>query len=41
MDFEKTVSVKVESCADILPKDCVAYSEWMDYTIPPGGRRPL
>lgn len=41
MDFEKTVSVKVESCADILPKDCVAYSEWMDYTIPPGAPSPV
>lgn len=41
MDFEKTISVKVESCADFSPKDCVAYSKWMDYTIPPGGRHPL
>ncbi|KAK2566332.1 hypothetical protein P5673_009827 [Acropora cervicornis] len=41
MDFEKTVSVKVESCADIFPKDCVAYSGWMDYTIPPGAPSPV
>lgn len=41
LDFEKTISVKVEPCPDISPEDCLAYSKWMDYTIPPGGRHPI
>lgn len=41
LDFEELVSVKVESCSDLLPDTCENQSRWANYTIPPGVPSPV
>lgn len=38
LKYEEPVSIKVEACTDVYPDSCQSHNEWINYTIPAGGK---